>query len=618
MIGTATCCSPPWDQWRLPVPLAQISPWLIKATLALEDERFELHPGVDPIAVLRASGSNLAAGKVVSGASTLDMQVCRMLTGGRRNFSNKLREAAGAFRLNAIKSKAEILAIYLNMAPYGGNLRGVEAASRSYFGKKAAELSLAEAALLAGLPQSPERLRPDRCLSAALERREKAFSRMVELEMITPEMAEDARLETLSIKGGAPVPPKVPHFALDALARRPSGGHTLLDLTLQREVERLLQAHLHRLVDGTEIAAVIIEIDDGAVVAMAGSTDFRDPVDGQVNGSLATRSPGSTLKPLVYAAAIEQGRIAHDTILKDLPSTFSGWAPRNYDRTFSGDVTVEEALRRSLNIPAVFLAREIGLPRSLGVMEACGVKLPADAAARGGLSLVLGGVETNLLSLTNAYATIGRGGVRMKPRFFADESKESFRVLQVLTCSWIDRMLSSRRHPPSGRSSREISWFMRKTGTSAGKRDAWTLGHNGRYAVGVWVGRFSGMGDEAFVGSVAAEPLLADLFDLSLVRVDAEPVLPEPLVVRRPIEPPQKISEKLAILFPEDGATYQATADHVVLQPRATVKGDLQWFLNDRLLDEDAVSRLELVKGAHVLSCLPASGDGATIRFRVR
>jgi membrane carboxypeptidase/penicillin-binding protein PbpC len=159
---------------------------------------------------------------------------------------------------------------------------------------------------------------------------------------------------------------------------------------------------------------------------------------------------------------------------------------------------------------------------------------------------------------------------------------------------------------------------MRKTGTSAGKRDAWAVGHNGRFAAGVWVGRFSGMGDEAFVGAVAAEPLLADLFDLSLVRVDTEPSQPDPLVVRRPLELPKAVGEKLAILFPEDGATYQAMTGHVVLQPRATANGDLQWFLNDCLLDDDAVSRLEVVKGAHVLSCLPASGDGATIRFRVR
>jgi len=608
----------PDDQWRLPVPLEDVSPWLIKATLALEDERFESHLGVDPLAVLRACGSNLASGRVVSGASTIDMQVCRMLGARPRTFTAKLTEAAEAFRLNSIRTKKQILEIYLNLAPYGGNLRGVEVAARFYFGKSASQLSLSEAALLAGLPQSPERLRPDRRLSAALVRRDKAFTRMVDLEIITEQEAEDARFEPLDILGDSPVAPQAPHYALSALARRPTGGPTLLDAQLQREVERLVEARLERLAHDAEIAAVLVEIKSGDMVAMAGSTDFRDPVDGQVNGALATRSPGSALKPFVYAAAIEQGRIAHDTILKDLPATFAGWAPRNFDRTFSGEVTVEEALRRSLNLPAVFLAREVGLARCLGVMEACGVKLPADAAARGGLSLVLGGVETNLLSLTNAYATIGRGGVRMKLRFFADEKNESFRVLQVRTCAWLDRMLSSRRYPPAGRSPREISWFMRKTGTSAGKRDAWAVGHNGKYAAGVWVGRFSGMGDEAFVGAVAAEPLLADLFELSLVRVDAGPVAPDPLVVQRPLELSKSVGEKLAILFPEDGATYQAMTDHVVLQPRATAKVDLQWFLNDRLLDDHAVSRLEVMKGTHVLSCLPASGDGATIRFRVR
>ncbi len=608
----------PDDQWRLPVPLENVSPWLIKATLALEDERFESHPGVDPLAVLRACGSNLASGRVVSGASTLDMQVCRMLGARPRTFTAKLTEAAEALRLNSIRTKKQILEIYLNLAPYGGNLRGVEVAARFYFGKRASQLSLAEAALLAGLPQSPERLRPDRRMSAALVRRDKAFARMVELEMITEAEAEDARLEPLAILGDSPVAPQAPHYALSALARRPAGGPTLIDAQLQREVERLVEARLERFAQDAEIAVVLVEIKTGDVVVMAGSTDFRDPFDGQVNGALATRSPGSALKPFVYAAAIEQGRIAHDTIIKDLPATFAGWAPRNFDRTFSGEVTAEEALRRSLNLPAVFLAREVGLARCLGVMEACGVKLPADAAARGGLSLVLGGVETNLLSLTNAYATIGRGGERLNPRFFADEPMEVFRVLDERTCAWLDHMLSSRRFPPAGRSANEISWFMRKTGTSAGKRDAWAVGHNGRYAAGVWIGRFSGMGDEAFVGALAAEPLLTDLFDLRKVRVDREPPAPEHLVVRRPLPTMNAAGEKLAILFPENGAIYQATKDHVVLLPRATQGSGVKWFLNDRLLDAASVTHLEVRQGTHRLSCQPAEGEGATVRFRVR
>jgi penicillin-binding protein 1C len=251
-------------------------------------------------------------------------------------------------------------------------------------------------------------------------------------------------------------------------------------------------------------------------------------------------------------------------------------------------------------------------------MQACGVHLPADAAARGGLSLVLGGVETNLLSLTNAYATIGRGGKRMTPRFFADESVETSQVLEPLTCTWLDHMLSSRRFPPIGRSAGEISWFMRKTGTSAGKRDAWAIGHNGKYAAGVWVGRFSGMGDEAFVGATAAEPLLADLFDLSMVSVETDPPKPTPLVVRRPLARPKAATREVAILFPEDGATYQAISNQVVLFPRASRANGLKWFLNDQLLDEKALARMAVGKGSHVLRCLPEVGDGAFICFSVR
>ncbi len=606
------------DQWRLPVSLDAMSPWLIQATIALEDERFESHGGVDGLAVLRATSSNLQTGRVVSGASTLDMQVCRMLTGGPRNFSSKAKEAVAALRLNELRSKDEILEFYLNIAPYGGNLRGVEAASRSYFLKSANQLSLAEASLLAGLPQSPERLRPDRHLTAALTRRDKALDRMVELEMISEQMAEDARTEPMKIAGRYPVEPVAPHYSLRALARRPEGGTVLLQVDLQKEVERVLQSHLLRLPLGAEIAVSVIEVESGAVVAMAGSSDFLDPVHGQVNGTLASRSPGSTLKPFVFAAAMEQGRINRNTNLKDVPATFAGWSPRNFDRGFAGEVTVEEALQRSLNLPAVFLAREMGLTRCIGLMEACGVGLPDDAATRGGLALVLGATETNLLSLTNAYATVGRGGIRVKPRFFADETKQSFRVLQESTCARLDWMLSSFRVSPASRASPGNSWYMSKTGTSSGKRDAWSIGHNGKFAVGVWVGRFSGMGDEAFVGTTAAEPLLAKLFDLSPIRVDQAPPEPEPLLVRRPLAPSYASKAKLDILFPEDGAVYQATPDFVLLFPKASRPNGLKWFLNDRLLRDDTSSHLKVGKGTHVLSCMPPDGDGASIRFQVR
>ena len=606
------------EQWRLPVSLEDMSPWLRKATVAVEDERFTGHPGVDFVSIGRASLQNLFAGRVVSGASTLDMQLCRMLDPRPRTLGAKLSEAARAWQADTWLSKEEILEAYLNLAPYGGNLQGAEAASLRYFGRSAEELSLPEAALLAGIPQSPARLRPDRFPEAAKKRRNKVLSRMQIEGMISREDALDAMSQPVGLEPRNLTASFARHFVHDALIKRPDGGRSFLDAQLQSEIGRLAKERAVSLPVGTDIAVVVIEIETGGLVAMLGGLDFNDPLGGQVNAAKAWRSPGSALKPFVYATAATERRLDENTVLSDAPAAFAGWNPENFDRTFSGEVMAGEALRTSLNLPALQVSREVGAAKSAGIAEACGVRFSGDPVGQGGLAFVLGAVETNLLDLTNAYATLGRNGVRMNLRYFPDEPVVEVPVLDPQVCAWLGRELSSWVLSSSvfeNLSNDSIPWFMRKTGTSSGRRDAWTVGHNGKYAVGVWVGRLSGMGDQAYVGSRAAEPLLARIFDLSRIRRADAPNDPIPWVVDNPI--PMTQTELFSIERPESGAVYRRVNEAFVIRPKANRAGELLWFLNGRPLDSGQARQMMVGSGRHELLCLTANGEYALSRFQV-
>ena len=627
-------------QWRLPRKLEQMSPWLIQATVAVEDERYYDHPGVDPIAVLRAAAQNVAAGRVVSGASTIPMQVCRMMDDRPRTLWAKLVESFRALQLSALRDKDEVLELYLNMAPYGGNLRGSEAASRRYFGKRAADLSLAEAALLAGVPQSPSRLRPDRYRQAARARRNHVLRRMHESGMITQAELARAQAEPVAPAPHDPARP-VPHVAWLALRSRPAGGRTIIDPRLQAESARLAADHRSRVAPRAKVAVVVIDIHRSALVAMVGSGDPGNPIDGQVNGALARRSPGSALKPLVYAAAFEAGRLSPDRCVYDVPIQRAGWAPRNFNRDFHGAISAAEALRRSLNVPAILVAEGTGLDRCLGLIEAVGIELPPDARRRGGLAVAVGALEVTLLDLTNAYATLGRGGARRPLRLFADQSPPpAAAVLDANVCAALDEILSSRSRRPSGLdhlSDPRLPWFMWKTGTSAGRRDAWAVGHNRRYAIGVWVGRFSGTGRVEFVGRQAAEPLLAALFDLPGIRSARVPRPARPILVRHPLPPPAPLAAGLRILTPTDGDTFLALSGRAVIHAAANRTGGVNWFLNGRLIDPNQAARLCLSPGTYELRCVADAGpavraasaaadrssrrgtpQASAVRFRVR
>jgi len=604
------------DQWRIVVPLEQVSPWLIQATIAAEDHRFRSHFGVDVLAAGRAAGSNLLAGRTVSGASTLTMQVCRMMEDRPRTLWAKAVESFRAVQLERLWTKEQILEHYLNVAPYGGNLRGVQAASLAYFHKDAADLSLAEAALLAALPQSPARYRPDRRLQLARQRQRVVLERMVKAGFITREQAEQAAGQEIQL---APPAREIlaPHAAWLALARRPAGGRTTIDLAVQQAVETILDQRSAELPAGVQQAAVVIDIEESAIVAMVGSAA---PEGSQHNAAVARRSPGSALKPFIYAAAFEAGRLNADATVYDVPIQRGGWEPENFTRTFAGPLPAGEALRRSLNVPAILTAEGTGLARCLGVMEACGLGLPPGSAGRGGLAVAVGGIEVTLLDLTNAYATLGRGGLMRRPRLLADEAAPPQRALGAEICRSIDEILCSRRRRPAGMQALDdsaVPWFMWKTGTSAGRRDAWAVGHNGRFAVGVWAGAVRGSGHPELVGSQAAEPALAAIFNLpALRRPQADPPPPPVLAVRFPLPPPQEAGAALCILSPGAGETLIAPGGPAVVRPRANRDGELAWFLNGQLLSRS--DRLELGRGLYELRCVDAAGNSSAVRFAVR
>lgn len=607
-------------QWRHPVPLEEISPWLIQATIAAEDARFRQHRGVDIQALTRAMAQNLTHRTVVSGASTLTMQLCRQLDRRPRTVSAKLSQMLRAWQLERLRSKDQILAAYLNLAPYGGNVQGAEAASRWFFDKSAKELSLGEAALLAGLPQSPNRFRPDRHLEVARTRRQFVLRRMTELGLISLEQADQAAAEPLP---GQRTKTSVaaPHAAWLALSKRPLGGKTTIDLARQKTTESIVAESVPSLPPGADVAVCVMEIESGDIVAWVGSANPQDPLDGQVDGALALRSPGSTLKPFLFAAGFQTRRMAPDSLVYDGAIDRAGWTPENFDHTFSGELSAAEALRRSLNVPAILVAEQVGLPLCVGTLRAVGIPLPPNAEERGGLALAVGAIEVSLQDLVTGYATLGRLGRHRRPRLFLDERTLSARVLDVESCQAVNDILSVRYRRPSGwerLSQSQLPWCMWKTGTSSGRRDAWAVGHNGTYAIGVWVGRFSGVGHVDFVGKETAEPILAKLFAAAGLKRDEYPVFNCHWNVERPFKFPKPASGPLRITTPAAGDVFLSQSGPVVIHPVTNRESETRWFLNGRLIAGNGRPRLELTAGRYELRCVDHLGQSSAVEFAVQ
>ncbi len=508
------------EQWRFPVTLDSISPRLVQATLAVEDKRFRRHAGVDPRAVVRAAWHNLKARRYVSGASTLTMQLVKQHTPTPRTLSGKMEQALLAVRLDAAASKDALLKAYLNTAPYGRNLVGVEAAAQRFFGKSNAELTLAEAAMLAGLPKAPTAFDPLRRPDAALRRRNHVLQRMLQEKMITPEAHEDAVSRPLGAQWHD-FPTHAPHLAMarNDEIRKAGEFHVTLDKSLQARLERLLPRYLKQY-DNTITNAAIMVVDtrSGAVIARVGSADFDNAlIDGQVDLCRAPRAPGSALKPFVYALALEQNRLYPSEGLLDNTLDYGAYNPANFDGSFSGIVSATEALQWSLNVPAVQVQQRAGVAETKQFLARLGIDTLHRTADAYGLGLVLGNCEVRLESLVEAYLALARLGEHTPLRLCVEAPPpQETRVLPegVALAIWNMLELPFPEEPAANlvrinRRDTRVAW---KTGTSTGYHDAWTVAFNRHYVVGAWLGNNDGRPSQHLVGAHVALPLVAHVF----------------------------------------------------------------------------------------------------------
>lgn len=500
--------------WRVDVVREELPQELVDAVLTFEDQRFYDHSGVDLRALFRATIDNLRAGRVVSGASTLTMQVARMVDPKPRTLRSKLIEIFRALQLEGYYSKDEILVAYLNLAPYGGNIEGVGAAAYFYFGKEVSELTRDEAATLAAIPNAPSRLRPDRATADLLRRRNDVLHRMAAKNLITPADAEASTALPIHARRR-----EAPMFAAHAAERVRRMNFvdrrvvSSIDPELQLRAQALVAAHAREWSSrgAHHAAAVIIENETRKVRALVGSPSFTDRArHGEIDGTDALRSPGSTLKPFVYALALDRGLIGASTLLEDLPLHFTDWSPKNFDDRFRGVISADEALRTSLNIPAVHLAQQLE-PRGLtALLAGVGFRGFADRQRELGLSVVLGGCEVTLLELTNLYALLARGGEYRQVLFLENQTPwPAKKIISPEAAYLISEILSAERSGDSA--SRKMAW---KTGTSYGRRDAWTIGYDAKYTIGVWAGNFDGAGVPELVGVEAAAPLFFSIAEV--------------------------------------------------------------------------------------------------------
>jgi penicillin-binding protein 1C len=502
-------------RWRLPVDAKKdVDPGYLNVLLGYEDQRFYSHTGVDPFALGRAALQLLTRGHIVSGGSTITMQLARLIEPRRRrSIHAKLRQIVRAFQLEHELSKDEILNLYLTLAPFGGNLEGIRAASIAYFGKEPKRLSLAESALLVALPQSPERRRLDRHPMAARAARDRVLERMVQESRISAEDA--ARAKTIPVlRRRKPFPMLAPHSADQALATL--RGARVIRLTLESGLQRTLEALARDRAAalGPDISIGIVAIDNatGDVLAHVGSADYlNERRAGQVDMTRAVRSPGSTLKPFIYGLAFEDGFVHPDSLIDDRRVRFGSYAPENFDMTFQGTVPVRRALQLSLNVPAIELLDRVGASRLSSRLKqvGAGLVLPKDEVP--GLAMGLGGVGISLHDLVQAYSGFPRLGSVLPLREIErddDGAREPLRLLDPVAAWQVGNVLLG-TPPPENAVRNRIAF---KTGTSYGYRDAWSVGFDGHMTIGVWVGRPDGAPVPGLIGRVAAAPVLFDAF----------------------------------------------------------------------------------------------------------
>ncbi len=603
-------------RWRLPVDETTVDPRYLAMLFAYEDKRFATHLGVDPLALFRSVGLVLRYGRIRSGASTLTMQVARLLDGKHERTSlGKLRQMIRAVQIEQRLTKPEILRLYLKLAPFGGNLEGVRAASLAYFGKEPMRLSAGEAALLVALPQSPEARRPDLHPEAAKLARSRVLARSLAAGVIDTAEATHADAEPMPT-ARKPFPQLAPHLSEEAVAANPETLiHRLtLDRPLQTALEDLARTSAASLGPRLSIAIVAADHTNGEILAYVGSPGYLDIKRfGPIDMANALRSPGSTLKPLVYGLAFEAG-IAHpDTMIDDKPTRFGRYAPKNFDDLFHGMVSVRDALRQSLNVPAVKMLAAVGPTRMMARLKEAGVpyELPLDAGPS--LAVGLGGVGITLRDLTQLYAGIARGGQSIALLHQIADRKDQHTLnlaprLLAPVPDWYIQSILRGTPPPRNAKGGEIAY---KTGTSYGFRDAWAAGFDGKYTIAVWVGRPDGVPEPGITGVGTAAPILFDAFARIPGRRVPLAAAPEGAEVGIDLPPPLKVfgadrqdktegkpfaDPELAIAFPPDKSELDlaqapdGTARPVILKAEGGVL-PLTWMVDDAPVPSDPFSR---------------------------
>ena len=507
-------------RWRLPVKPSEVDQRYLRMLLAWEDQRFREHAGVDPLAILRSMYQLAQHARVVSGASTLTMQVARLMEPRERNLPAKVLQIARALQLDWHFSKDEVLEQYLTLAPFGGNLEGVRAASFAWFGKEPRNLTIGEAALLVCLPQSPERRRPDRHPTIAKTARDRVIATLAARGLISPRDAKEAMEE--------PIPPRrlrfpfhAPHLAQELFAANTSGNpviRTSLSADVQNKIEDLARRERAYFDDDANIAVIVVDNATHNILAYVGGANFWSQA-GQVDLAIATRSPGSTLKPFIYGIAFDELIVHPQTLIDDKPTAFGDYEPRNFDRGFQGTVTITTALQMSLNVPAVSLLDRIGPLRFAASLRNAGATLyfPTKGALPS-LPIALGGVGISLRDLTMLYTAIPNNGLVSPLNVMADQNTLGSERMFGPASAWYLNEILKNANLPDGWSmgqgierTRQIAF---KTGTSYGYRDAWSVGFSKHFTVGIWVGRADGSTRPGHIGRNEAAPVLLKVFDL--------------------------------------------------------------------------------------------------------
>ncbi len=596
--------------WRLKTRVADVSPRYLALLKAYEDRRFDSHGGVDLLALGRAAFQYLAAGHIVSGGSTLTMQAARLLEPRPRGLGTKLFQMARALQLEERYSKDEILSIYLTLAPFGGNVEGVRAASLAWFGKSPRALDLSEAAMLVALPQSPAKQRPDRHAIAAKRGRDKVLARMVAEGVLGAADAALAEHEgTASIRRQMPL--IAPHLSAHLMTAPGSATRvqSTIDASLQGAVERLASREKSYLADRSSLAVVVVKNASRDVLAYVGGTDYWG-ASGQVDLAARPRSPGSALKPFIYGLAFDDLILHPATMMEDAPTNFGDYAPHDFEGTFQGAVTARDALQMSLNVPAVMVLDRIGPLRFAQALEDAGAHLAFPTRdAVPSLPIALGGLGISLRDITMLYAAIPNGGEVRSLRVVADAPDGPHHRIFGPVAAWYLRDVLSGVALPDG-------WAMGqglsrthavafKTGTSYGFRDAWAVGFSGDYTVGVWVGRADGAPSADRIGREAAAPILLQTFELlppdrapppqppagALLARSTEELPPGLRVFAREDAPEQARPVDVpppSIAFPPDGATVPIPAPNAreksILFKAEGGRAPFTWLVNGAIL----------------------------------